>query len=92
MYVKQPNSVSLSPSHSLHCVRGEMQAGVIHDNEKGLEKILRIFVQLRIKIYCIADVTMVTTCKCVTYQYLYDAGCQIASSSLKGTVLNLQQV
>jgi len=49
---------------------------------KYLKKILCIFVQLRIKMYCIADVTMVTVYACVTYWHLYDAGCQIASSYL----------
>jgi len=44
-----------------------MVAGVIFDNEKILEKKLSIFAQLGMKEYCIADVTMVTMCKCVRY-------------------------
>ena len=79
--------VPLSFTKSALC-QCEMQAWVTHDNEKVLEKILCIYVQLRIKIYFIADVTMVTMCKCVTYWYLYDAGCQIANSSLKGIIHN----
>jgi len=31
--------VPLSLSHSLHSIRGEMQAGVSHDNERVLEEI-----------------------------------------------------
>jgi len=37
-YFKGPNSVPFSRSPSLNCIRGEMPAGVKHDNETLLEK------------------------------------------------------
>ena len=55
----------LSPSPSLHSIRGEMQAGFKHVNEKVLKKIICIIVQLSFKKHCIADVTMATVYTCV---------------------------
>jgi hypothetical protein len=64
------NSPILNPSllHLReHSIRGEIKAGVRYDNDKMGKKIICIFVQLHFKIHRIANVSMGTGYKSVTY-------------------------